>query len=150
MAAGRWRSAATSAGLFPSLRKRRASLAAAVVLPEPWRPGEEDDRGRPPGEGELRAALAHDGGQLLVDDLHDLLAGREALRDLGAGRALLHLGDEVLDDLEVDVGLEQGETDLAHGPREVLLGEDATPPQVAESGLQLVGKGVKHVWGPAG
>src|SRR5580765_718312 len=38
IAAGRCRSAATSAGFFPSSRRSRASFAAAVVLPAPWRP----------------------------------------------------------------------------------------------------------------
>src|SRR4051812_17481917 len=38
IAAGRCRSAATSPGLRPSLRRCSESFAAAVVLPEPWRP----------------------------------------------------------------------------------------------------------------
>ena len=38
MAAGRWRSAATSIGRLPSFLKSLASFAAVVVLPEPWRP----------------------------------------------------------------------------------------------------------------
>src|SRR5512146_2102361 len=38
MAAGRWRSAATSAGLRPSFSSSSASFAAAVVLPDPWSP----------------------------------------------------------------------------------------------------------------
>src|SRR5262245_46612270 len=37
-AAGRARSAATRAGEWPSLRRRRASFAEAVVFPEPWSP----------------------------------------------------------------------------------------------------------------
>ena len=44
---------------------------------------------------------------LLVDDLHDLLSEREALEDILPQRALANVGDEVLDDLEVDVCLEQ-------------------------------------------
>ncbi len=38
MAAGRWRSAATSIGLRPCSFSMRASLPADVVFPEPWRP----------------------------------------------------------------------------------------------------------------
>jgi hypothetical protein len=41
-----------------------------------------------------------------VDDLDDLLARVEAFQDVLAARALLDVGDEVLDDLKVDVGLE--------------------------------------------
>jgi flavin-binding protein dodecin len=79
-----------------------------------------------------------------VDDLHDLLAGGEAHRHVGAERALLHARHELLDDPEVDVGLEECQPDLAHGAREVLLGEATATLQVAERGLELVGKRVKH------
>ena len=51
--------------------------------------------------------------QLLVDDLDDLLRRAERLGELRADAALPDAGDEVPDDLEVDVGLEQGEADLA-------------------------------------
>jgi hypothetical protein len=78
-----------------------------------------------------------------VHDLHDLLTGREALQHLLAGGALAHLLDEVLDDLEVDVGLEQREADLAHGLRDLVLVEAAAA-QVTEGMLKLVGKGVEH------
>ena len=81
----------------------------------------QDHRRRPTGERELRAAGAHERRQLVVDDLHDLLAGRKALRDVGAERPLLHLGDELLDDLEVDVGLEQRQANLAHRAGKILL-----------------------------
>ena len=52
-------------------------------------------------------------GQLLVDDLDDLLGRRQALGELRSGAAGLDPLDEVPDDLERDVGLEQGDPDLA-------------------------------------
>src|SRR5213596_1770328 len=110
MAAGRWRSAATSAGAFPSLRRSSASFAEAVVFPEPWRPAMRMTVGGRPAN-----------------------ASFELPCPMIAGRALLHARDEVLDDLEVDVGLEEGEPDLPHRPGEVLLGQLALPPEVAES-----------------
>ncbi len=79
-----------------------------------------------------------------MDDLHDLLAGRQALADVLAERPLAHLRHEALDDVEVDVRLEQRETHLAHGARDRLLVEDAAPAQVAERMLKLVGKRVEH------
>ena len=72
---------------------------------------------------EARLALAHQLRQLVVDDLHDLLAGRQALEDLLAERLLAHARDEVADDGEVDVGLEQREPDLAHRARDRLFVE---------------------------
>ena len=56
---------------------------------------------------ERPVAGAEEADELVVDDLHDLLAGGEALQDLGANRLLADARDEVLDDLEVDVGLEE-------------------------------------------
>ena len=92
----------------------------------------EQDHGRGPArERKLRAARAHQGRQLVVDDLHDLLAGLQALQDLLAEGALANLGDELLDDLEVDVGLEQREADLAHGAGDRLFVELAAAPKVA-------------------
>ena len=70
--------------------------------------------------------------------------GREALRHLDAGGALLHARDEILDDLEVDVGLEESQADLPHRLGKVLFGQRPMAPEVAEGRLQLVGKRVKH------
>ena len=83
-------------------------------------------------------------GQLLVDDLHDLLARVQALGDLLAERALAHPGDEVVDDLEVDVGLDQREPDLAHRARDRLLVEAPALAQAAERRPEPFGKGVEH------
>ena len=66
--------------------------------------GEQDDGEA--AEREPRRTGAHQLGQLLVDRLHDLLARSEALQHLLAEGLLAHAGDEVADDLEVDVGLE--------------------------------------------
>ncbi len=93
---------------------------------------------------ELRARGSEQRGQLLVDDLHDLLAGRQAREHLLADGALAHGGDERLDHAEVDVGLEQGEPDLAHRPIDVFLAQGSTRAQVAQRGLQLVGKRLEH------
>ncbi len=79
-----------------------------------------------------------------MDDLHDLLAGRQALGDVLAERALAHLRDELPDDLEVDVRLEQREAHLAHRARDRLLVEGAAAAEVAEGALELVGEGVEH------
>ena len=95
-------------------------------------------------ECQPRVARAHERGQLLVHDLHDLLAGGEALEDVLAERTLLHRGGEVPRDLEVDVGLEEREADLAHRLGDGLLVEAAAPAEAAERSLQLVGERVEH------
>jgi hypothetical protein len=73
-----------------------------------------------------------------MDDLHDLLARLEALQNLLAESALPNLADELLDDLEVDIGLEQCEADLAHGTGDRLLVELSAAAKVAESALEAV------------
>ena len=71
-----------------------------------------------------------------VDQLHDLLARVERLQDVGAQRAFLHGGRELLDDLEVDVGLEQREPDRAHRLVHVVLGQLAARADVTEGRLE--------------
>ena len=82
--------------------------------------------------------------ELVVDDLDDLLAGRQALEDLVADGPLADARDEVLDDLEVDVGLEQRQPDLAHGGIDVGLADPAAAGQVAERLAQPLAEGVEH------
>ena len=131
-----------SPGLRPWPRRCSASFAAVVVLPEPCRPASRIDRELP--EREPGLALAHQSRELVVDDLHDLLARRQALEDLLAKRLLADPSDEVADDGEVDIGLEQREADLAHRARDRLLVELSLLPKVAEGALQLVGQAVEH------
>ena len=97
------------------------------------------DHGRPVRrEGEVAAGAAHQRRQLLVDDLHHLLPGVEALEHVGAEAALLQRRRERFDDLEVDVGLEQGEADLPHRRVDVALVERAPVADVGEGRLQAV------------
>jgi len=119
-------------------------LGAGRRLAGTLQTGHEDDRRRMPTEGEPRIAGAHERRELLIDDLDDLLRRGEALHHLGAQGALPDVGDEVTHDLEVDVGLEQSQTDLAHRRVDVVGGELAAPSQVLEGVLQAVGKSVEH------
>ena len=79
-----------------------------------------------------------------MDDLHDLLARRQAPEDVLPERALFHRRGEVTGDLEVHVRLEQGQANLAHRLGNGLLIEAATASEAAERGLELVGEGVEH------
>ena len=105
---------------------------------------DEGDHGRVAHEAEGPVARGQERGELLVDDLDDLLAGGEALEDLGAQRPLAHPRDEVLDHLEVDVRLEQGQADLAHRRIEVRFGHAATTGQPGEGLAEAVAEGVEH------
>ena len=100
-------------------------LGAGGGLPRSLQARHQHDRGPVGRKRQVAARLAHQAGELLVDELHDLLAGVERLEHLGAERALLHRRRELLDDLQVDVRLEQREPHLAHRLVDVVLGERA-------------------------
>ena len=75
---------------------------------------------------------AHQGNELLVDDLDHLLGGGQALHDLLAHGALRDLGTEVFGNLVVDIGFQQGHPDLAHGCLDIGLGQFAVAAQLFE------------------
>ncbi len=112
---------------------RRGVLLAQVArqlgrsrrLARALQPRHQDHRRRFRREAQARRGAAHQLGQLLADDLDDLLSGVQAADHVGAHAALLQLGRELAHDLEVDVGLEQREADLAHRRIDVLLGQRA-------------------------
>ena len=98
----------------------------------------EDVRGGLRGLLEAGGVLAEDVDEFVVDDLHDLFGGRECGGNLltkGAGADVL---DEFGDDREVDVGLEQGEADLAQGVGDVLFGDGALAAEVLKGSLEFV------------
>ncbi len=113
-------------------------LGAGGRLARSLQPGHQDHGRAARGEGEIATRAAHQRGQLLVDDLDHLLAGIEAAEHVGAEAALLDRGRELLDDLEVDVGLEQREADLAHRGIDVGLGQLSARADVGERRLEPV------------
>src|SRR3954449_2688466 len=133
-------------------RDRRAVLGREVTrelggrrrLARALEAGHQDDRRRPRREPDAHRRAAHQRRELLVDDLDDLLAGVELADDLRAQAPLLDGRRELLDDLEVHVGLEQRETDLAHGLVDVVLGQRPMGADVGERLLELLEKGVEH------
>ena len=125
------------AGLAPVPAQMERELRRRGRLARALEPGHQD-HGRRPAEGELRVAGAHQLRQPVVDELDDLLAGVEALEDVVPEGGGLHARDEVLDDLEVDVGLEQREPDLAHRLVDGVLVEPLGAAEVAQGRLEPV------------
>ena len=79
-----------------------------------------------------------------MDELDDLLTGVEALEDVVPEGVRLHARDEVLDDLEVDVGLEEREPDLAHRLVDGVLVQPLGAAEVTQGRLEPVGEGIEH------
>ena len=73
-----------------------------------------------------------------MDDLDDLLRRVEGLRDLDAHGALADAPDQVAHDGEVDVGLEQGDADLAEDLVDVVRGQRAALAEPGEDAVEAV------------
>ena len=110
----------------PLLLEVERELAGGRGLPGPVQAHEEEHRGRVRGEPQGMVDGAQETGELAEHDLDDLLTGREALPHLLADRRLADPVDELPRDLEVDVGFEQGQPDLAERLVHVLGPEPAS------------------------
>ena len=110
-----------------------AELAGQRGLTGTLQTGEHDDRRRVLGEVQRAVhALTEHAGQLVVDDLDDLLGRVERLGHLGAQRALADTAGEGAHHLKRHVGVEQGAADLADGAVDIRLGKLAFALQVLE------------------
>ena len=134
-------------------RDRRAVLAlAGSARAWPWRSSCPSPAGRPSGSPSADAArtparaeappISSASSSLTI--LTTCWPGLSVADHVGAEAALLDRRRELLDDLEVDVGLEQREADLAHRGVDVVLGQRAAAADVGERGLELLGEGVEH------
>ena len=99
-------------------------------------------RSPPSSNGAVLAAERH--GELLVHDLHHLLAGREALHDLFGERSLADPRQEVVGHLERDVGLEQRGAHIGQRVVDLFGMELAAGTQLAEGAVEPFGEGVEH------
>ena len=95
-------------------------------------------------EHEPRIGLAEQRRELVEHDFHDVLRRRERIEHLSSQAALLRIGDEALDDLEVHVGLEQRHANFPHGRIDVVFSKAALRFQAAENALQAIGEVLKH------
>jgi len=68
----------------------------------------------------------------------------KAGQDLAPERSSLHLGDEVLDYLEVDVGFQERAPYLAQSVLHVIFGEHTSATQLPENAVEFLGKVIKH------
>ena len=105
---------------------------------------EHDDIGNAVAKDELALGGAEHLGELVEHDLDDVLCRRQRLHDLGGHATLLGLGDELLDDLEVDVGLEQRHANVAHGRSNIGLGQLTLATQAVKCVVEAIAQRIKH------
>ena len=121
----------------PAPARCRASLAGGRRLAGALEAGEQDHR----GAGRARARPRSEPISSVSSSWTTLTTcwpGVRLFSTSSPSGALAHAVDEVADDLEVDVGLEQREPDLAHRARDRLLVELAALAQVAEGAAEPV------------
>jgi hypothetical protein len=104
----------------------------------------EHDRRRLLGELELAVFGAHQGHELFVARVHELLRGLDALEHLRAEHALAHAFGEVRRDLEVDVGFEQRRAHGAQSLLDVLGAEFRLAAEEGERAGQALGERFEH------
>ena len=75
--------------------------------------------------------------EFVVDDFDDVLARLDAEKDFLADRLAFDALDKIASDFEIDVGFQQGKTDLAERIADVFLGDFAEAAQVLEGALEL-------------
>ena len=79
-----------------------------------------------------------------MDDLHQLLRGRDRAKLRDADGLLLDALEELACQLEVDVGLEQHATDLTKPILDVGFGQDSAPAQAGKGGLEFFAELIEH------
>ena len=104
----------------------------------------EHHSGRAAGIGDLERLATQDRGELLVDELDDLLAGVECLGRLDADGTLADARHHGAHHRHVDVGLEKSGADLAQHLVDIGLGEAALALDALEDSVETVGEIVEH------
>ena len=89
--------------------------------------------------------VAEERDHLVAHDLDDLLRRRQAAKHILPERPIAHAVDERLDDLEVDVGFEQREADLAERRLHVLRRQPCLAPQGLENVLKAIAERLEHL-----
>ena len=116
-----------------------------VVLPEPWRPVIRITLGtRFDALERARLGSAQHLDHLVAHEAQDGLVGAQALQHVLAHGARAHALDELLRDLEVDVGLEEREADLAERVVDLGLAEDTLPAKGPEDPLEPLAERLEH------
>ena len=107
-------------------------------------PDHHHDGGRDRAQLQPFATLAEHRRELVIDDLHQLLGGRDRLELTDADCLLLDALEELAGQGEVDVGLEEDATYFTQPVLDVRFGEDTTAAQAREGGLEFLGKLIEH------
>ena len=91
--------------------------------------------GRASGKINLLLLTAHQGGHLLLYDLDQLLSGGEAIHHFLTDRPSLDLLNKILNDLEIDIGFQEGNPHFLQGLLDILLRQLSMASQFLKNGI---------------
>src|SRR5216684_3158689 len=126
------------------LRQPHRQLARRRRLAGALQPEQQDDAWPLAGGLEASFGVAKEGHHLIADNPDDLLRRGEAADHVLPHRAIAHAVDERPDDLEVDVGFEQRESNLAQRSLDVLRRQPRFSPERLERILEACGERLEH------
>ena len=124
--------------LFALFFKQCAELAAHRGLARALQTAHHDYRGRLGRHVELGVLRAHKLDKFVVDNLYDLLTGRDAFGYFLALCPFAYPGDKVLDHIEIDVGFEQRDSYFAHRLLDFVLVEFSPACQLGKYVFEFV------------
>src|SRR5205823_5630480 len=113
-------------------------------FPRTLQTNHHDDGGRNAAQLESFAPLAEHGGELVIDDLDELLRGRDGAQLRDADGLLLDALEKFARELEVDVGLEEDAPDFTQSFFDIGFVEDAASTQTRKRRLEFFTELVKH------
>ena len=122
---------------FPKLSRRRR-------LPRPLQPQQQHDARPLAGRLQAPIGIAEESQHLVTDDLDDLLRRREAPEHILPHRPIAHAIHKGLDDLEVDVGFEQGEPNLSKRGLDALRRQRRLAAERFEDVLKACAERIEH------
>src|SRR5918995_4367807 len=115
--------------MFALLRQPLRKLACSCRLARALQPEQQDDARPLVTRLQPAFGIAEERDHFVTDDLDDLLRRRQAAQHILPERPIAYAVDECLDDLEIDISFEQGETDLSKRRLHVLGSQPCLAPK---------------------
>ncbi len=129
-------------GLLPFFLQHQGQLGGGCRLAGALQAVEHDHRETGRRDRQPAYLVTQNIDQGLVHDLDDLLAGCQRAHDGAAFGFLGYFGNQVLDNLQMHVGFEQRQADLAHHRAEVLFADPSLAAHAADDCRQFSGQSV--------
>ena len=131
-------------GAFCSSLSRLASFAGRRRFARALQPHQQNHRRRHRRVRQRCLLLTQHAHQLVVHDLHELLAGTDRLEDLLPDRFVLNPLQELPGQIEADIGLEQDPANFPKPLANRVFAEHAAPGKARQRGTELGRELIEH------